>query len=127
MPNQYTKADQEGRDKPKGSNQFTTGKREHMDDAARDKLRAERAAHVAERIMNNSKSSTDQKLAAAKILLPYGKSTLASIESRQIDEPASEDEIMAQLRALLSDPGSRAQILALMNGAPAPVEDEKAA
>jgi hypothetical protein len=118
MPNQYTKAEEEGKTKPKGANQFTTGKREKLDEATRDKIRAERAAQVAEQIMNDPESSKDQKLAACKVLLPYGKSTLQSIESRVTQTPPSEDEIQAQLHALLANPGVRAQIEAMLKGAP---------
>jgi hypothetical protein len=82
LPNQYTKAEAEGREKPKGANHFTTGKREKHDQATIDKIRAERAAQVAEDILDDPESSRDQKLTAAKVLLPYGKSTLQSIEAR---------------------------------------------
>jgi Asp-tRNA(Asn)/Glu-tRNA(Gln) amidotransferase B subunit len=104
MSNQYTKAREEGKELPKGSNQFTTGKRERHDQATIDKIRAERAAQVAEEILEDKESSRDQKLAAAKVLLPYGKSTLQSIESREISqwEAMSEEEIESMVQALIT-------------------------
>jgi hypothetical protein len=108
MPNQYTKAEEQGTEKPKGANQFTTGKRQKHDQATIDKIRAERAAQVAEDILEDPESSRDQKLAAAKVLLPYGKSTLQSIESRSVSEfeQMSEEEILGLVNALItSNPG----------------------
>jgi hypothetical protein len=104
LPNQYTKAEAEGREKPKGANHFTTGKREKHDQATIDKIRAERAAQVAEDILDDPESSRDQKLTAAKVLLPYGKSTLQSIESRQINayDEMSDDETREMVRALIT-------------------------
>jgi Asp-tRNA(Asn)/Glu-tRNA(Gln) amidotransferase B subunit len=108
MANQFTRAAEEGKPKPPGANQFTTGKRRKHDQATIDKIRAERAAQVAEEILEDPDSSRDQKLAAAKVLLPYGKSTLQSIESREISqwESMSEEEIENMVRALItSHPG----------------------
>lgn len=79
-----------------------------MDQASVDKARAERAAQVAEEILDDPESSKDQKLAAAKVLLPYGKSTLQSIESREVNqfEEMSEDELFNLVSALItSNPG----------------------
>lgn len=108
MANQFTKAEELGTPKPAGSNQFTTGKRTKHDQATIDKIRAERAAQIAEEILEDKESSRDQKLAAAKVLLPYGKSTLQSIESREISqwEAMSEEEIETLVKALItSHPG----------------------
>jgi hypothetical protein len=121
MPNQYTKAEEQGREKPAGANQFTTGKRQKHDQATIDKIRAERAAQVAEDILEDPESTRDQKLAAAKVLLPYGKSSLQSIESRNVSEweSMSEEEILDQLRALItSNPG----LIAALNLQPKPVQ-----
>jgi hypothetical protein len=137
MANQFTKAESAGEEKPKGANQFTTGKRKALDEATRDKIRAERAAQVAEKIMNDPESSRDQKLAAAKVLMPYGKSTLQSIESRQYEEPVSEQETLAKLTHLFSsnpgllkplidaDPGLRAAIKSMIEGQPAVVDAQQ--
>jgi hypothetical protein len=104
MPNQYTKAKEEGRELPKGANQFTTGKRERLDQATRDKLRAERAAQVLQDLMDDPSLSASERAAAAKALLPYGKSTYQSIESREEDpfENASNDDLREQVRALIT-------------------------
>jgi hypothetical protein len=121
MANQYTKAEEEGREKPKGANQFTTGKREKHDQATIDKIRAERAAQVAEEIMNDPESSRQDRLAAAKVLLPFGKSTLQSIESRTVNEweEMSEDEMLEMVRALIT---SRPELIAALNLQPKPVQ-----
>lgn len=104
MPNQYTKAEAEGREKPAGANQFTTGKREKHDQSTIDKMRAERAAQVAEDIMESTDATPDQRLAAAKVLLPYGKSTLQSIEQREVNDydSMSEEEIKTLVSALIT-------------------------
>lgn len=89
---------------PHGANQFTTGKRERLDQATRDKLRAERAAQVLQDLMENGELSASERAAAAKALLPYGKSTYQSIESREENafENASEDELRERVRALIT-------------------------
>lgn len=115
------------------ANQFTKGTRKHHDESTKDRIRAEMLTRRLYKFAN-AKGEKRQKLdmsqaqvAAAKVVIERGKPALQSIEQRLVDEPRSEEDLQAQLRALLSDPGSRAQILALMNGAPAPVEEEKAA
>lgn len=108
QPNQFTTAEAEGREKPAGANQFTTGKRDKHDQATIDKIRAEKAAQVTEEIMDDSESSKAEKLAAAKLLLPFGKSTLQSVESREVNdfENMSEDEMLGLVNALItSNPG----------------------
>ena len=102
QPNQFTKAEEEGKPKPPGSNQFTTGKRDKLDQATKDKIRAEKAATKLEAVLDDPESTIEQIIAAAKNLLPYGKSTLASVQSMQLNENAtkSEEEIREELRAL---------------------------
>jgi hypothetical protein len=102
VPNQYTKAREEGREPPAGSNQFLTGKREHHSEATRDKMRAERAAIVLETIMGEQEASRQERIAAAKALIPFGKATLASVLQTNVDQPPNEDELLAQLRALIA-------------------------
>jgi hypothetical protein len=111
MSNQYLKAEEEGREKPKGANQFTTGKREKLDDAVRDRMRAERAAEKLERLMDSDKASTSEQIAAAKALIPFGKATLQSQEIKQAEpwQDKSEEELLEQVRALIS---SRPELLA---------------
>src|SRR5688500_5125766 len=121
MANQYTKAEEEGREKPTGANQFTTGKRSKHDQATIDKIRAERAAQVAESIMDDPEASKADRLAAAKVLLPFGKSTLQSIESRQVNEweEMNEEELLSLVRALIT---SRPELIAALNLQPKPVQ-----
>ena len=105
MPNQYTKAEEEGRAKPQGANQFTTGKREHHDPVTRDKMRAEHAARRLQDILDDQDSTKDQIIAASKALLPYGKSTYASVTEHQSTDfdQMSKDEMMGMVKALITD------------------------
>lgn len=104
QPNQFTKAAEEGKEPPKGANQFTTGKRDRVDAATRDKMRAEHAALRLQSILDDEGSTKDQVIAAAKALLPYGKSTFSSVEN--IDgnpfEDQSEEEIAECVCALIT-------------------------
>jgi hypothetical protein len=116
MPNQYTKAEEEGREKPAGANQFTTGKRTKHDDATRDKMRAE---HLARRLYAFAAGEKDEvtgqpvemdatKIAAAKILIDKGKPNLQAVEQTQVNEweQMSEEEILGLVQALItSNPG----------------------
>lgn len=134
QPNQFTKAREEGKEPPKSGNQFTTGKREKLDPAVLDKLRADRAAQALERIVNDPDSTKEQVTAAAKALLPYGKSTYASIIEQQLETPVDETETTAQLAHIIAsnpailrplieaDPGVRAALQAILTGQPTPVD-----
>lgn len=119
--NQFIKAKQEGRALPKSQNQFTTGKREKHDPATIDKMRAERAAQIAEEIMEDKEATRDQRLAAAKVLMPFGKSTYSSISDQPLNkwDEMSEEEILGMAQALItSHPG----LIKQLNLAPKPVE-----
>lgn len=134
QPNQFTRAEETGTDKPKGANQFTTGKREKLDPATIDKLRADKAAKALERILEDQESTKEQITAAAKALLPYGKSTYASIIEQQLETPVDEGETAAQLAHIIAsnpailaplvqaDPGVRAALQAILSGQPVPVD-----
>jgi hypothetical protein len=124
MANQFTKAEEEGREKPKGTNQFVKGTRKEHDQATKDRIRAEVAAHFLEKALKDKTADLGTKVAAAKALLPYGKSTFASIEQTNHEEPASEEDIKAQLHSLLANPGTRAQIQAMLAGTPMQVESD---
>jgi hypothetical protein len=128
MANQYTKAEDEGKPKPKAANQFTTGKRKRMDDATKDKIRAE---ILAKRMYRFAKAKgkkaieldmSPAQVAAAKILIERGKPALQSVEQVIHQEPQSEEELKAQLRSLLADPGARAQLKAMLEGHPTEVD-----
>lgn len=114
QPNQFTKAEEEGKPKPQSANQFTKGTRDKHDAATRDKMRAERAALALEAVIEEQDSSKDQRIAAAKALLPYGKSTYSSIEQRQIDENEgkTEEQVLEELRALFL---AKPELLARLN------------
>lgn len=125
MANQFTKADEEGRERPKGTNQFLKGTRKAHDQATKDKIRAEVAATFLEKALRDKKADLGTKVAAAKALLPYGKSTFASIEQTNHEEPVSEADIMAQLSTLLANPGTKAQLQAMLAGSPTLVDSAK--
>lgn len=111
------------------------------DEQTKDKIRAER---LAKRLFKyaNSKGKQAEKyrmepaqVQAAKVLIERGKPALQAVEQRIVEEPKTEAEIKAQLHALLpvllADPGTRAQIEAMLTGHPVDVRpqqtDEKAA
>jgi hypothetical protein len=116
QPNQFTKAEEEGKEKPAGANQFTTGKRSKHDDATRDRMRAE---HLARRLYAFAAKEKDEetgelvemdatRIAAAKILIDKGKPNLQAVEQTQVNDwdNMSEDEMVAMVNALItSNPG----------------------
>lgn len=102
MANQYTKAEEEGREKPKGTNQFIKGTRDSHSEATKDKMRAERAAIVLEEIMGKREASRQERIAAAKALLPFGKASLSSVTQTITEEAKTEEEILGDLRTLLA-------------------------
>jgi hypothetical protein len=130
MANQFTKAEAEGKEKPKAENQFTKGSRTEHDQATRDKIRAEVAAGFLERALKNKKADLGTKVAAAKALLPYGKSTYASVQETISEKPVDEAETVAKLANLLAanpallkplldlDPGLRASLKSVLDGVP---------
>lgn len=112
MPNQFTKAEELGLEKPAGANQFTTGKRTGHDDATKDKMRAE---HLARRLFAYAAQEKDEvtgemveldsgRIAAAKILIDKGKPNLQAVEQTQVSEfdKMSEEEIKGLVQALIT-------------------------
>jgi hypothetical protein len=134
QPNQFTKAREAGEEPPKASNQYLSGKRDRLDPATRDKIRAEKAASALEAIIDDPESTAEQRAAAAKALLPYGKSTYASIIEQQLEAPVNEEETAAQLAHIIASnpailrplldaaPGLRAALRSILDGQPVPVE-----
>ena len=114
QPNQFTRAEEQGKPKPKSANQFTKRTRTHHDEATKDKIRAE---VLAVRLFKyaKAKGKTAAKLhmdpaqvAAAKVLIERGKAALQSIEQTQVNqfEAMSEDELLDLVNALItSNPG----------------------
>lgn len=106
--------------------------RSRMPSEQKDKIRAEQLARRLYKFANSKGKSTQRhamsqaQVTAAKVLIDKGKPSLQSVESREVEEPKSESELKAQLHALLpellSDPGIRAQALAILSGSPTPVE-----
>jgi hypothetical protein len=124
MANQFTKAEAEGREKPKSQNAYTKGKREKMDPLQKAKIRAAFAADKLEAYMKGEIQLDPAQVSAAKILMDKGMPSLQSIEQTNIEEPATEQEIMAQLHSLLANPGTRAQIQAMLAGSPTVVPED---
>lgn len=114
QPNQFTKAEEEGKPKPQSANQFTKGTRDKHDQATRDRIRAEVAAQYLENVIADDQADHGTKVAASKALLPYGKSTYSSIEQRQIDENEgkTEEQVLEELRALFL---AKPELLARLN------------
>lgn len=123
-----------------GANQFTTGKRTRLDDATKDKIRAEQLSRRLHKYAK-AKGKAIQKyhmepaqVAAAKVLIERGKPALQAIEQRIIEEPKSEQEIMQALALSISqnpgllkplieaDPGVRAALRSMLEGSPSVVE-----
>lgn len=108
MANQFTRAEEQGLDKPKGANQFTTGKRTGHDQATKDRMRAEKAADLLEQELEGTVELPEGRRAAAKILMEYGKPKLAAITQTTVSEfdSMSEDELYGMVSALItSNPG----------------------
>jgi hypothetical protein len=113
MPNQYTKAEEEGREKPKGQNAYTTGKRDKMDAAQKAKIRAAFAADKLESYMKGEIELTPAQVSAAKILMDKGMPSLQAVEQTQVNEfeQMSEEEILGLVNALItSNPGLIAKL-----------------
>lgn len=114
------------------ANQFTKGSRTEHDPATRDKMRAEKAASKLQSILDDKGATKEQVIAAAKALLPYGKSTYASIMETHREEVPEAAQLMAQiahllsanpaiLKPLMSDPGFRASLQSMLQGSPSSV------
>lgn len=121
MPNQFTKAEEEGRDKPEGSNQFTTGKRTKHDEETKDKMRAAKAAAKLESILDDPEASKGDVIAAGKELMRYGKITADRKTEADGDalENRPEEELIAMVRALIT---ARPALIAALNLMPKPVQ-----
>jgi hypothetical protein len=104
VPNQYTKAEEEGREKPEGQNAYTTGKRDRMDPAQKAKIRAAFAADKLEMYMKGEIDLTPAQVSAAKILMDKGMPSLQSVEQREVSEfeKMSEDEMRSMVQALIT-------------------------
>ncbi len=118
MANQYTKAEEEGREKPVGQNQFTTKKRERHDEETRDKMRAAKAAAKLEAIMDDPNSTKADQIAASKELMRYGKITADRKADGVIEiDDETPEALLERLRALITaHPG----LIKQLNLSPAP-------
>jgi hypothetical protein len=106
------------------ANQWTKAKEVQgkVNERDRDRLRAEVLASRLEEHVEGKRELSATQVQAAKILIDKGKPSLQAVEQTVHEEPKSETEIMAQLSTLLADPGTRAQIQAMLNGSPAVVD-----
>lgn len=104
MPNQFTKAIEEGREPPKASNQFIKGTRTEHDPQTKAKIRAAFAADKLEAYLNGEEELDSTKVAACKILIDKGLPSLQAVESTEVNQfdKMSEDELREQVRALIT-------------------------
>lgn len=103
-------------------------KKKH-DEASKDRMRAEK---LAQRLYKYAAAKGEKvrklhmepsQVQAAKVLIERGKPALQAVAQTIIEAPKTEEEIQAQLRSLLADPGLRAQLKAMLEGSPQPVDD----
>jgi hypothetical protein len=110
------------------ANQWTKAKavQGQVNERDRDRIRAEVLASRLEEHVEGKRELSATQVQAAKILIDKGKPSLQAVEQTFHEEPKTEEEIKAQLHALLpallKDPGTRAQIQAMLNGAPSAVD-----
>ncbi len=108
MANQYTKAEEEGREKPVGQNLFTQGKKKGLDAYEKAKIRAGIAADKLERFLNGELDMSPAQVSAAKVLIDKGLPSLQAIETKEVNdwERMTEDEMMEMVNALITaNPG----------------------
>lgn len=111
------------------ANQFTKGTRKRHDEQTIDKIRAEALAkrlYKFAKAKGNKRGELDMspaQVAAAKVLIERGKPALQSIEARTVEEPMTEEQIMAQLHSFLADPSVRTQLRAHLEGLDQPAND----
>ena len=108
MANQFTKADEEGRERPPGTNQFIKGTRKGHDESTKDRMRANKAAELLEQELDGTLELKEGRRAACKILMEYGKPKLSAIEQSVINEwdRMTEDEMLSMVQALITaNPG----------------------
>jgi hypothetical protein len=123
MANQFTKAEEEGKEKPQGTNQFIKGTRTGHDEATKDRMRAAKAAELLEQELDGSVELKDGRRAAAKILMEYGKPKLAAVEQTVVNEydRMSEDDLRSLVKALItSNPWLIAEIQVGLRAVDAP-------
>ena len=122
------------------ANQFTKGTRTKHDEATKDRIRAEQLSKRLEKYAKAKGKSIEKyhmepaQVAAAKVLIERGKPALQAIEQTIREEVRTEEEIKASLASLISgnpallkplleaDPGVRAALKSMLEGAPTVVE-----
>lgn len=107
----------------KRSNQHI--KRRERAEAAEFARRKIRAGILISRLNRAAKGKLELskgQLEATKILLDKALPSLQAVEYRQEEQPQTPEEIEAQLRSLLADPGLRAQLKSMLQGSPEPVD-----
>lgn len=132
--NQFTKADELGKERPEGQNAYTAGTgakaRDRNDPLTKARLRASLAAAKLEAHINGECEIDAVTVSACKALMDKGMPSLASVENTTVNEfeTMSQDELESMVRALITaDP----TLLQRLNLAPKPVvvgqDDTKAA
>ena len=123
MPNQFTKAEQEGREKPEARNQYSepTG----ITKPHKDKIRAEMLSQRLEQFIAGEVELSPAQVSAAKILIDKGKPSLQAVQQSHEDPWAdkSEQELMDSVRALIS---SHPALLAQFRSLVEPVKEVEA-
>ena len=102
MPNQFTKAEDEGLEKPPGANQFTKGTRlEHPEDV-RAKIKTSNIIARLEKITEES-DNEQAIIAASKTLLDKALPSLSSVEQTVVNDVDSmdEDTLFAMLKGIV--------------------------
>lgn len=113
------------------NNQFTKAKalQGQVNERDKDRIRAEMLSQRLYKYANSKGKRTEKyrmepaQVQAAKVLIERGKPALQAIESVIYEAPASEEEIKAQLHALLSDPVARAQLESMLKHQPVALPD----
>lgn len=116
MANQFTKAEEEGLEKPAGTNQFIKGTRTEHPEEVRARIKAGNIVARLERIVDESDNDS-VVIAAGKVLLDKAISNLSSVDQTVRDETAEADpeQLKSKLKAIvLSNPALLSEVLAEM-------------
>lgn len=108
MANQFTKAEEEGREKPKGQNLFTQGKKHGLDAMEKAKIRAGIAADKLQRFMDGEIELSQAQVSAARALMDKGLPSLQAVEQKEVNDldRMSQQEMDDMVRALITaNPG----------------------
>lgn len=108
----------------KRSNRWLHRREEKDREAIRQRIQVDMICAKLERAAKGEIDLSPTQVQAAKVLLDKTLPSLQAVEQTQMDAPATEEEIMAQLHSLLANPGTRAQIQAMLAGVPMAVDGD---